>query len=155
MKAVTEFAVDLAGVVVVEASEGEAVVGQDAPVGDIGGGDGSGGVLAKAFTDGEVDAGVVGQVAIWVRRAWVGAAVGETGAVVDVGGDCGAEGKGGVEADVEGVALIVINRGIVEARVTGGVADRGADKTASNIAALCSDLVGVGEVGLPEVPETR
>ena len=39
VEAVAEFGVDLAGIVVVEAAEGEAVVEQDAAVGDVGGGE--------------------------------------------------------------------------------------------------------------------
>ena len=47
-------------------------------------------------------------------------AVDEAGAVVDVGGGEGAPGEGGVEADVEGVALVVVDGGVVEAGVALG-----------------------------------
>ena len=60
---------------------------------------------------------MLGQVGVGV--AWVGwrtvgieTAIGEAGAVVDVGGGGGAPRKGGVEAYVEGVALVVIDGGV-------------------------------------------
>ena len=58
-EAVAEFGVDLAGVVVVEAAEGEAVVEQDAAVGDVGGGDGSGEVFGEGLAEGEIEGGVL------------------------------------------------------------------------------------------------
>ena len=54
-----------------------------------------------------------------------GVAVDEAGAVVDVGGGDDASGKGGVEADVEGVALVVVDGGVGEAGVAGGERRRG------------------------------
>jgi hypothetical protein len=61
---------------------------------------------------------VLGEVGVgiaWVSWRTVGieAAVGEAGAIVEVGGGGGAEGEGGVEADVEGVALVVIDGSVV------------------------------------------
>jgi len=58
--------------------------------------------------------GKVGVGVAWVRWWAVGveAAVGEAGAVVDVGGGGGAPGERGVEAYVEGVALVVIDGGV-------------------------------------------
>ena len=66
LEAVAEFGVDLAGVVVVEAAEGEAVVEQDAVVGDVDCGDGGGEVFAEGFAEGEVEGGVAGQVGVGV-----------------------------------------------------------------------------------------
>ena len=117
---IADLAVDLAGVVVVEAAEGEAVVEQDAIVGNVGGGDGGREFFAEAFADGEIDAGVLGQVCVGVGGGGIGITVGEAGAVVDVGGGGDAPGEGGVEADVEGVALVVVDRGVVEADVALG-----------------------------------
>ena len=59
-EAVAEFGEDFAGVVVVEAAEGEAVVEQHAVVGYVGGCDGCGDVFAKGFAEGEVEGGVCG-----------------------------------------------------------------------------------------------
>ena len=61
----------------------------------------------------------------------------------------------GIEADVEGVSLIVIDGAVGEAGVAGGVADGSADEAAGDVATLLCDLVGEGEVGLPEMTETR
>ena len=69
-EAVAEFAVDLAGVVVVEAAEGEAVVEQDAAVGDVGGGDGGGEFFAEALAEGEIEGGVLGKVGVGVAGSW-------------------------------------------------------------------------------------
>ncbi len=109
-----DFAVDLAGVVVVEAAEGDAVVEQDAVVAYVDCGDGGGEFLAEGFADGEIDGGVLGQVGVGVTRiggraVGIEAAVDEAGAVVDVGGGEGAPGKCCGEADVEGVALVVVD----------------------------------------------
>ena len=71
LEAVAEFGVDLAGVVVVEAAEGEAVVEQDAVVGYVDCGDGGGEVFAEGLADGEVEGGVLGQVGVGVGR-WRG-----------------------------------------------------------------------------------
>ncbi len=62
-----------------EAAEGEAVVQQDAAVGDVGGGDGGGEVFGEALADGEVEGGVLWQVGVGVagidllcgREGWV------------------------------------------------------------------------------------
>jgi hypothetical protein len=114
LEAVVEFGVDLAGVVVVEASEGDAVVEQDAIVAYVDRGDGGGEFVVEGFADGEIDGGVLREVGVGVTRiGWwavgIEAAVDEAGAVVDVGGGEGAPGEGSGEADVEGVALVVID----------------------------------------------
>ncbi len=138
-----------------EAAEGEAVVEKDAVVGDVGCGDGGCEFFAEALADGEIDAGVRGQVGVGVGRGGVGVAVGEAGAVVDVGGGGDAPGERGVEPYVEGVALIVIDRGVAGFDVALGRGDGDADEAAGDGSALLGDLVGVGEMGLSEVPEAR
>ena len=60
---------------------------------------------------------MLGQVVVGIGRCRVGVAIDEAGAVVDVGRSCGVPGQGGVEAGVEGVALVVIDGGVVEAGV--------------------------------------
>ena len=66
-------------------------------------------------------------------------------------------GQGAVEADVEGVALVVVEGGVAEGgrRRIGGSARGVADEAAGDAAALLGDLVGVGRVGLAEVPQAR
>jgi hypothetical protein len=128
LEAVVEFGVDLAGVVVVEAAEGDAVVEKDAVVAYVDRGDGGREVFGEGFADGEIDGGVGWQVGVGIARvclifgrdAWGVAAVDEAGAVVDVGGGEGAPGEGGGEAYVEGVALVVVDGDIVETRVALG-----------------------------------
>jgi len=44
----------------------------------------------------------------WIGRGWIGRAVVEAGAEVVVGGGVGVRWERGDEADVEGVALVVI-----------------------------------------------
>ena len=110
MEAKAEFGVELAGIVVVEASEGERVVEQGAAVGDVGGSDGGGDAFGDGFAEGEVEGGVVWQILVGVGRGWIGRAVVEARAEVDVGGGVGVRGERGVEADVEGVALVVVER---------------------------------------------
>src|ERR1700733_11609692 len=86
LETVAEFGEDFAGVVVVEAAEGEAVVKQHAAVGGVGCGDRGGEVFAEAFADGNVEGSVLGQVGVGKWGGGVGRAVYEAGAVVDVGG---------------------------------------------------------------------
>ena len=57
-------------------------------------------------------------------------------------------GEGGVEADIQRVALVVIDGGVGEASVACGVADGSADEASGDIATLLRDLVRVSEVGL-------
>src|SRR5260370_564320 len=106
LEAVVEFGVDLAGVVVVEAAEGDAVVEQDAVVAYVDRSDGGGEFFGEGFADGEIDGGVLRQVGVGVARVCLilgrdaggVAAVDEAGAVVDVGGGEGAPGERGGEA---------------------------------------------------------
>ncbi len=110
VEAVAEFGVELAGVVEVEAAEGEGVVEQDAAIGEVGCGDGGGNFFGDGLAEGEVEGGVVWQILVGVGRGWIGRAVVEAGTEVDVGGGVGVRGERGVEADVEGVALVVVER---------------------------------------------
>jgi hypothetical protein len=59
-EAIAEFGEDLAGIVVVEAAEGDAVVEQHAMVGYVGCCDGRGDVFAEGFSEGEVEGCVCG-----------------------------------------------------------------------------------------------
>ena len=114
MEAEADLAVELSRIVEMESAEGERIVEQDAAVGDIGCSNGGGNVLAEALSEGEVKGRVLGKVSVGIagiggRPGGIVATVGESGAVVDVGGGGDGMGEGGVEADVEGVALIVID----------------------------------------------
>lgn len=109
--------------------------------------------FGDGLAEGEVEGGVVWQILVGVGRGWIGRAVVEAGAEVDVGGGVGVRGERGVEAEVERVALVVIDRCVGESGVAGGIADGSADESAGDVAALLGDLVGVGEVGLAEVSD--
>ena len=119
-EAITELRVDLARVVVVEAAEGKAVVEQDAMVGYVGCSDRGGEVFGEGFAEGEIEGSVLRKVIVGEGCGGVGVAVDEAGAVVDVGGGGGSPGQGGVEAYVEGVALVVVDGFIVETCVALG-----------------------------------
>ena len=86
VEAVAEFGGELAGVVEVEAAEGEAVVEQDAAVGEVGGGDGGGEVFAEGLAEERSKRGVLRAGRRW-GRGWRGRGCRcEAGAVADVGG---------------------------------------------------------------------
>ena len=90
-----------------------------------------------------------GEIGSGVGRRRILVSVGEAGAVVDVEGAEDAIGKVGVEAYVEGVALVVVEGGV--ARVYGaGIGIRGgvADGSAGDGADLLGELIGVREVRL-------
>src|SRR5438105_3207526 len=109
VEAVVHLTIDLTGIVVVEPAECDGIVEQHTGVGDVDGGDGGGEVLAEGLAEGEVPGSVLRQVGIRERSAGVGRAVHETGAVVDVRGGGEAARECGVEADVQSVALVVVD----------------------------------------------
>jgi len=90
-----------------------------------------------------------------VVRAFVGAGqtVCKARAVVNIGGEPGAERQVRREAGVQRIALIVIEGDVARASVAGGVSGDGAGKATDNVAALLCDLVGVGHVELAEMSE--
>ena len=108
MKTVANFNVDFAGIVPVEAAEGDAVVEFNAAVGDVDGIERSRKALAEILAQREIESCVLRQIGTGIRLA--GKRVTETGTIVDVRGGVGVPGKSDVAADVEGVALVVIER---------------------------------------------
>ena len=139
-----------------EAAEGEAVVEQGAAVLKVGCADRRTEFVAERLADRQIDAGVVGQVRVRVRRGRVRIAVDEAGAVVDVGGSISLPRQRRVEADVERVALIVVDRRVARRDVAlRSVLRVVADQATGDGAALLGDLVGVGEVRLTELPDAR
>ena len=102
-------------------------------------------MLAEIFTQREIEGGVAGEIGAQVGPA--GSAlqsVAEAGAVVDVGGGECAPRESDVAADVEGVALVVIERS--ERRRGGDVVEAAGDDGVA-----LGDLVGVGQVQLDAV----
>ncbi len=114
MEAVADFYVDFARVVPVEAAEGEAIVVLDAAIGNIQRGEGSGEALAEIFAERKIEGGVLRQIVAGIGLA--GERVAEPRAVVNVGGSVGAPGESDVAADVERVALVVVERTTVRER---------------------------------------
>ena len=109
VEAIAQLDGELAGEIPVEAAEGETVVVFEAVVGYVEGGEGGGDALAEVLAQGEIEGGVRREVVAEIGLA--GEGVGEAGAVGNVGGGVGAPGEGDVSADVEGVALVVVERG--------------------------------------------
>ena len=156
MEAVAELRGDHAWVVEVEAADGDGVVLEDAVVGDVEDACGELPVFGEGVASGDVEGGVHGET-VSVVGAFIlpGEAVGESGAVIHVGREPGAYGQVGGEAGVQRVALVVVDGGVGEAEVAGGVGGSGAGEAANDVAALLGDLVGVGEMELAEFGQLR
>ena len=137
-----------------KAANGDGIVEQDPVIGGIDDAGRKLPALAEGVASGGVERGVDGQV-VAVVRAHVGAAqaVVKAGAVIDVGREPRAERQDGGEAGVECIALVMVNRGVVEAQRTGGVAGERAGESADDVAALFGDLVGVGDIEVAEMQE--
>jgi hypothetical protein len=134
VKAVANLGVDFAGIEEMGSAEGETVVEEDATVGDVDGVDVDGEAFAKTFTEGQVEGGVPGQVRGVTRG---GVAVGEAGGVRDVGGGVAVPWQGEIAADVEGVALVVVEK--AEAITEGEVSEAAVD-----IAEAKGELIRIG-----------
>ena len=98
MEAVAEFCINLARVVPVEAAEGYAVVELEAAIGYVHGVHRRGEALAEIFSQRQIERGVLWQVVAGIRLS--GKGVGESRAVVDVGGGVGMPRQGQVAANV-------------------------------------------------------
>ena len=108
MKTVANFNVDFTGIIPVESAEGDAVIEFNAAVGNVDGIQRSRKALAEIFAQREIESCVLRQIVAGVRLA--GKRVTEAGTIVDVRGGVGVPGKSDVAAEVEGVALVVIER---------------------------------------------
>src|SRR5579862_8933202 len=106
LEAVTDFDVNLSRIVPVKAAEGKAIVEFNPPVRHIQGVHGSRETLAEVFPQRQIERGVGRQVAAGVGLA--GKAIGKARPVVNVGGGKAAPGKGDITANVECVALIMV-----------------------------------------------
>lgn len=86
MESVAEFHVDLAGVVVMEAAEGDAVVYKQAAIGDVQRVRGDGEAFAETFAQREIERGMPRQIEIRHRRSAGRAeiAIGEARAIVNI-----------------------------------------------------------------------
>src|SRR5580700_1757890 len=141
-----------------EASVGHTVVVDDTAVGYVEGGHRSGEVFAEIFAQGKIECGVAGEILAGIRPAWnTLLSVVESRAVVDVRGDVGARWEVDVAANVERIALVVIERAKIRLDVSDrvGTADVGVVEASGDYAASFCDLVGVGEVNLGTVGDAR
>src|SRR5580704_2082646 len=109
VEAIAKFDVDFAWVVPVEAAEGDAVIEFHAAICDVYRVQGSGEALAEIFAKRKIEGGVLRQIVAGIGLG--GECVAESGAVVNIGGSVGMPGKCNVAAEVERVALVVIERG--------------------------------------------
>src|SRR5712691_6031904 len=142
MESVAKFDIDLARVVPMKASEGLAVVEVHAAVGHVQGIQRCGDALAEVLTDREIESCVLRQVITGIGL--VNESVTEAGAVIDVGGSERPPRKADIPANVEGVALVVIE-GKERSR-------RGKIRQAASDGQFTfGDLIGIGKMDLSAV----
>src|SRR5258708_761732 len=143
--------IDFAWVIPVEATKGLDIIEFDAAVGDVQCVQRCGSSLAEILAQREIEGGVSGEVAAGIRTAWVGVA--EAGAVVNVGRCVGTPRQRDVGADVERVALIVVELAESRARIaeiSGAVGQTSGDGTAT-----VGNLVRIGEMKLGATGDAR
>src|ERR1700740_1535236 len=116
-----------------EAAESDAVIKFDAAIGDVDGVQRRGKAFAEIFAERKIESRVPGQISAGIRLT--GKCIGESGAVINIGGSVGVPGKSNIAAEVEGVALIVIER-----RESGGRGKIG--ETAGDGSAALGNLLG-------------
>ena len=151
MKPVAQLDEDFARIIPVETAECLAIVEVHAAVGHIQGIQRSGESLTEVLTDREIESCVLRQVVPWIWLPWKGIA--EARAVVDVSGSKRPPGKADVPANVEGVALVVIEgtqAGIWIAEICGEIR-----KPTANGAPTFGDLIGIGKMDLSAVSDAR
>src|SRR5271168_2146087 len=136
---------DLARIQKVRASERETVIEEHAAVGDVDPLHVDGETFPKALADSKIKRRVRLEVVIGVRRR---IAIGEAGSVVDVCGNVAAPGQRVLPAEVQRVALVVIEQ--AEA-----VAERKVGKPAVDVAEAEGQLIGVGQVELQAILDAR
>jgi hypothetical protein len=147
VKAIAKFHIDFARQIPVKSPEREAVVVEDALVGDIEGGDRGSEAFPKILAEGEIEGGVAGEIVALVGLAWhAGLSVVEAGTIVDVRRGIGAPGKANVSAHVQRVPLVMVER-------AESGREREIGETSCDGPAPLGDLVGVGEVNLDAVRE--
>src|ERR1700722_6424171 len=145
MESPAKLGIDLARVVEMESAEGKAIVDQQVAVVDIQCVDGNVESLAEILSSRQIELRVAGQIRIGELR--VGRSVRKSRAVVEVSGDERLPRQIGRAADVQGVALIVVERAPSRWR-------RHADDQAAGESSLrLRDLIGVGQMKLRAIPQ--
>src|SRR6202451_1702726 len=108
MKTIAQFHVNLTRVIPVKAAKGEAIVIFHAAIGNIERGERRGNSLAEILAQRDIERRVLRQVVAW--RGLAGKGVAEARAVINVGGSVRMSGEGNIAANIERVALVVIER---------------------------------------------
>ena len=142
---------DLARVIPVEAAEGLTVVKFHAAVGNVQGIQRCRDTLAEVLAHREIEGGVLRQMVSGIGLALK--SVAETGAVIHIGRSIRPPRQRDVPADVQRVALIVVERTIARIRI----ADIGGEVGEAPVDAAggFGDLIGVGQTNLPAVCDAR
>ena len=132
------------GIIPVESSKGDAVVEFDTAIGDVKSIHGGREALTKIFAQRQIERCMAGEIAAGIGLARE--SISEAGAVVDVGGGIRAPRERDIGADVERVALVVIERAEARAwiaEIRGEIRQSPGDR-----AATVRDLVRVGKMKL-------
>jgi len=108
MESKADFGIDLPRVIPVESAESLAVVEFDPTVRDIHRVERGGESLSEVLPDRKVESCVLREVVAGIRLS--GKRIAEARAVVDVRGGVGMPGQGYIAANIESVALVVIQR---------------------------------------------
>ncbi len=154
MKPVAKLDVDFSRIVVVKSSERQAVVNQQVAIGDVERVQRNGKSLAEVLSEREINLRVAGQVSAGMLR--IGRTIREARAVVDIRRNVTLPRKLRVEADVERIALVMIERGIARRNLAGcGICGIEADEAAGDRSRALSDLIRVGEMNVRAIPESR
>src|ERR1035438_5035168 len=108
MEAIAKFDVNFPWIVPVESAEGNAVIEFYAPVGNVDGIQRSGKALAKIFSEGKIESCMLRQVIPGIRLS--GKCIGETRPIVNVGGGVDAPRERDIAANIQRIALVVVER---------------------------------------------
>src|SRR5450631_2547207 len=142
---VAEFYIDFARIVPVESAKRHAIVQFDAAVRYVDGVHGGGESLAEIFAERHIERGVLRQVRSGVGLT--GKGIGETGTVVNVGRSVRTPRQGEIAADIERVALVMVERAPCQVRKIG--------QPAIDESSGTRHLVGICKVNLGPVRNAR
>src|SRR5580692_3001366 len=152
MEAIADLGGHHARVVVMEPTNGDGVVEKYAVIRDIEDIGGELPVFADVMPSGYVERGVHRKIWALIRPlAGARETIGETRAVIHIGGEPCAPRQVAGETGVEGVALVVVDGRVAGSEVAGRIGGIAAGEAADDVAALLRDLVRIGEMKLTEV----
>src|ERR1700722_5056900 len=146
VEAIAEFGVNFPGLVPVESAEGDTIIQFHAAVGYIQPVQRNGVLFPEIFAHRQIESGVSGQISPRIRLA--GKGVAETGTIINIHRDIAAPGEIRIPADIQSVALIVIERR--QACGQGKISQA----AGNGPAALC-DLIRVCQMNLGPMRDAR